>query len=640
MRKVSIHIKIMLVFLVPVLYFACAGTPNTVKEELSIDANDTTVSSGPSEPADTVSSVITEDKSTAAGSGDTLSKSKKEESSLSPAPLPESSARSDEISSTSEKDLLFVEEESSSRAAPSLSAGSGSIKPSESGLKAGYSDDNRQFTYFVNFLEQYKSVPHFSLDISERIIINLNDSNGKSVPNADVQIKSGDKIISIGVTLADGSFRFYPSLYSKDLQDFEIFVKDPATGKKTSTQFTRNGLRQINLTINTERKLVNRIPMDILFILDTTGSMGEEIQRLKATIQLIHLNLSSLSAKPDLRFGMVLYKDDGDEEYRTKIVPLTDNLEAFQRELNKVEAYGGGDTPEDLQEALSDSLNKIKWNTRGIRLSFIITDAPPHLDYGQSYNYVQAARDAKEKGIKIHSVGTGGLPLDGEYILRQISQFTSGRYIFLTYGEEGESSGGAPGSVSHHTGANFQTDKLEAIIIRFAKEELSNLSDKAIEEASPFFEANKIESEKKEETLDTLFNMAIEQLRDYSSYSVGSETKAAVIPFEFNPEGLSLDAEYFSERLILSAGSSDIFKLVERKDIQKILEEQNLQLSGITEGETAVKLGHILNADVLITGNLFKKENSFELFLRLVRVETGEVLSVTRSVIDGNLGIK
>ncbi|MCF6335325.1 MAG: hypothetical protein L3J12_06265, partial [Spirochaetales bacterium] len=289
---------------------------------------------------------------------------------------------------------------------------------------------------------------------------------------------------------------------------------------------------------------------------------------------------------------------------------------------------------------LSDSLKGVRWNRDGLRLAFIITDAPPHLDYEQEFDYTLASRAAKEMGIKIHSVGTGGLPLDGEYVLRQISQFTSGRYIFLTYGESGESEGGAPGSVSHHTGANFQTDKLEAIIIRFAKEELGYLSDKPLAPDDPFIEATKIDTEEKEKTLDTLFNMAMEQLRDYSSYTVNSETKAAVVPFSFNPEGLGLDAEYFTERLILASELSDIFTLVARKDIQQILTEQNLQLSGITEGENAVKIGRILNADVLITGNLFGKEDSFELFLRLIRVETGEILSVTRSVIDRELGLR
>jgi len=71
----------------------------------------------------------------------------------------------------------------------------------------------------------------------------------------------------------------------------------------------------------------------------------------------------------------------------------------------------------------------MSWNRDGIRLVFVITDAPPHLDYGQKYTYVNAAGDAKKQGIKIFSVGTGGLDLAGEYVLRQIAQYTSGRYI-------------------------------------------------------------------------------------------------------------------------------------------------------------------------------------------------------------------
>ena len=637
-------IKLFILLFISMIIFACAGMAKSESDEELI----------PIEPEETVMDAISDDSS--GGSGTTAEAASdessytstkddsilKKEEAVGAAVPPEESLKSADISSLDAEDLDFYEEEASlSEIAPLPVRGrTTAAPPSESGLKAGYSDDNRQFNYFVNFLEEYNTVPHLNLDISERIIFYVKDSNDLSIPNANVLIKSGGNIITRGTTLADGSFRFFPSLFGSDLKNFEVLVQDPASRQKTGDQFTRDGRRQIDLSLGIERESGDRTALDILFILDTTGSMGEEIQRLKATIQLIHLNLSSLSTKPALRFGLVLYKDDGDEEYRTEIVHLTDDLDEFQKELNKVEAYGGGDTPEDLQAALEDSMKEIRWNPAGLRLAFIITDAPPHLDYGQEYDYVQASLEAKERGIKIHTVGTGGLPLGGEYILRQISQFTSGRYIFLTYGEQGESEGGSAGSVSHHTGANFQTDKLEAIIIRFAKEELSHLSDRALEVDDPFFEANKIETEKKEETLDTLFGMAMEQLKDYSTYAVDSKTKAAVVPFSFNPESLSLDAEYFTERLILSSESSDIFTLVERKDIQKILEEQNLQLSGITEGEDAVKIGQILNADILITGNLFGKDDAFELFLRLVRVETGEILSVTRSVIDRKLGIR
>lgn len=638
-------IKFFILLFVSILIIACAGKAELLsdKDLDPIESEDIVLDDGSGDTSGELESITeTVDDESKITSGPELSKAEKEDSMEEPPALADKGSRSAELSSSGAEELTFYEEDtSSSDSVPAtVERRTTAAPPSESGLKAGYSDDNRQFNYFVNFLEEYNTVPHLNLDISERIIFYVKDKNNLSIPNAEVLIKSGGSIITRGATLADGSFRFFPSLFSRGLKNFEVLVQDPSSGQKTGDQFTRDGRRQIDLSLNTKREIEDRTPLDILFILDTTGSMGEEIQRLKATIQLIHLNLSSLSTKPALRFGLVLYKDDGDEEYRTQIVHLTDDLDEFQNELNKVEAYGGGDTPEDLQAALKDSMKEIRWNPEGIRMAFIITDAPPHLDYGQEYDYALASVEAKEKGIKIHTVGTGGLPLDGEYILRQISQFTSGRYIFLTYGEQGESGGGTAGSVSHHTGANFQTDKLEAIIIRFAKEELSHLSDRPLDVDDPFFEANKIDTEKKEETLDTLFGMAMEQLRDYSSYAVDIKTKAAVVPFSFNPEGLSLDAEYFTERLILSAEVSDVFKLVERKDIQKILEEQNIQLSGVTEGEDAVKIGQILNAEVLITGNLFGKDDAFELFLRLVRVETGEILSVTRSVIDRKLGIR
>ena len=71
----------------------------------------------------------------------------------------------------------------------------------------------------------------------------------------------------------------------------------------------------MEIIFNAPRVVDENIPLDILFILDTTGSMGEEINRLKTTIELIHLNLTSLSTKPVVRFGLVLYKDI-DDEYR------------------------------------------------------------------------------------------------------------------------------------------------------------------------------------------------------------------------------------------------------------------------------------------------------------------------------------
>jgi len=510
--------------------------------------------------------------------------------------------------------------------------------PAASGLSAGFADDNKQFNYFVNFLAEYSDdVPSIPIPVQERIILKITDQSGKPVPNAAVTVTGGGKPLAEGATYADGTFLFFPSEHEAGLSGYTALVSAEKTKKEVVIE--RGGRRQVDVELQMQRPSYANVPLDILFVLDTTGSMGEEIDRLKATIDIINLNLGSLSSKPAVRFGLVLYRDREDE-YVTGVVPLTADLAKFQRELAMAEADGGGDDPEDLQAALADAMKKISWDPRGIRLAFIITDAAPHLDYAdQAYTYVDASRDARRKGIKVFSVGTGGLELDGELVLRQISQYTYARYIFLTYGEGGESEGGAPGSVSHHTGANYQTDKLEAIIIRLAREELAFLTDQPIEEEGDFFQAVKIPTEEKTQTLAKLFDMAISQIIDYASIRIPAAVPTGALPIAPQTDAQKPDAEYFSEQLVLSLARNGTFAAVERKDLQSVLGELELQMSGITDEANAAKVGKVMGAQMLLTGRLFDRADAYEIFLKLLRVETGEILSVTKLVVDKKLGL-
>ena len=511
------------------------------------------------------------------------------------------------------------------------------VKMAESGLRAGYADDNKQYNYFLNFLSKYVSIaPHQDLDISERICFRLVDQAGKSLPNAEVSVYDNDKIIDIGKTYADGSFYFFPSMYNNNVEYYRVqYVCD---GIANEQAVDRNGDRNYTLTPQLNRGEYTEAALDILFILDTTGSMGEEIDRLKATLEIIHLNLTSISPKVKVRFGLVLYKDKGDD-YVTKVTPLTDDVDSFIADLNLVKADGGGDNPEDLQAALKEAIDNISWNPEAIRLAFIITDAPPHLDYGQSYTYIDAAMDAKERGIKLFSVGSGGLNIDGEYILRQISQLTSARYIFLTYGEKGESDGGVAGSVSHHTGDNYQTDKLESIILQFAREELSNIIDLPLEQDEEYFIAHKVENESSEQTLESLFTQALVQLDDYSCIKLDSAATLAIMPISIDSSSSESNRKYFTEQLLISARRHNRFALADRTELERIFEEWKLNLSGAISDSLTVKVGELTGAQLMLVGNMFDKQDQYELFLKLVRVETGELLSATKLKIDYRLGL-
>ena len=509
-----------------------------------------------------------------------------------------------------------------------------------SGLKASYADDNQQFNYFLNFLNKYESTVNcYIYNISERIHLQFVDSNKKSLPNLKVEIldKKQRKVLEKGKTYPDGSFFFYPS--EATLKDKTFQVAYTINDVRHTLEIQRDGPRNIEIVTGQPRQLASQIPVDIVFILDTTGSMGEEIKRLIETIDLIHMNLSLLSDQATIRFGMVLYRDKEDR-YRTQVVPLTSDIDEFRSALEKVEAGGGGDTAEDLQAALEKGMHDIDWNQEGVRLGFIITDAHAHLDYRQKYTYLSAALEAKRKGIKLFSVGTGGLGIRGEYILRQISQLTYAKYLFLTYGDEtGENTGGVAGSVSHHTGSNYQTDKLEAIIMRMAKEEMSNFTEKPFEPEEDYFQADKVDFETREVTLAKLFKDAVSRLIDYSTLRIDKSKPLGVLPIHAIVEESELSAEYFTAQVQLSVAENKQFTLIARKNLQAVLEEQKLQLSGLLTDDQTTRIGELLGAELLLSGELYKKDGGYDLFLKLLRVETAEILAVTKIVIDEDLGL-
>lgn len=513
--------------------------------------------------------------------------------------------------------------------------------PQESGLRAGYADDNRQFNYFLNFLQEYSHLEHFELDVTERIILHVEDEEGRSIPNALVRISRGDEVLCQGLSHADGKFYFFPSQYEfrdRSLRPFLVSVESPFGN--VEAEFFRNQERELTLQVPNQRPEVLDTPLDILFVLDTTGSMGSEIQRLKDTIELIKLNLSSINGLDNLRFGLVLYKDRGDT-YVTQTTALTQDLQHFQADLDQVYADGGGDGPEDLQAALASSIRRMNWNPEAVKLAFVITDAPPHLDYANVQTYTESAIMARERGIKFYTVGTGGLNTQGEYVLRQISQFTGARYIFLTYGETGESHGGAEGSVSHHTGDNFQTDKLESIIIQFAREEMSHLLPISMNQGEDFYSVQSVGSETTEETLQKLFTQACGQLLDYSSISIPLNSPTALVPFSVHSGVDPSRAELLQAQLLFSLTRQENlrehFSLVDRSNLQQIMEELRLQLSGVISQESSVEIGELLGAQLILTAEVHSVDEEYQVFLKLLRVETGEILSITKAVIPQDL---
>jgi len=147
--------------------------------------------------------------------------------------------------------------------------------------------------------------------------------------------------------------------------------------------------------------------VDVVFVLDTTGSMEGLIQTAKEKIWSIATTMASAQQAPEIRIGLVAYRDRGDS-YVTKVVDLSADLDSVYATLMDFQAAGGGDTPEDVNRALYDAVHNMSWSqdSQAYQAIFLVGDAPPHMDYNEA-RYPEIVASALEKDIVINTIQCG-----------------------------------------------------------------------------------------------------------------------------------------------------------------------------------------------------------------------------------------
>jgi hypothetical protein len=170
--------------------------------------------------------------------------------------------------------------------------------------------------------------------------------------------------------------------------------------------------------------------LDVALVLDTTSSMGDEIKYLQGEFDAIATTIKTKFPQTTPRFGLVVYRDHSDE-YVTKNVPFTADVNAFRASLAAQYAAGGGDIPEAVPEGLAAGA-ALDWRTTPevARVMFWVADAPQHGGEEQAVN--AAVTSAVQKGIHVYPVAASGVSADAELTMRSTAQITGGRYIFLT----------------------------------------------------------------------------------------------------------------------------------------------------------------------------------------------------------------
>jgi hypothetical protein len=176
---------------------------------------------------------------------------------------------------------------------------------------------------------------------------------------------------------------------------------------------------------------VHRPRVELVFALDTTGSMTGLIEGAKRKIWSLASFVAQGQPTPELRVGLIGYRDVGDA-YVTRLHDLDDDLDRVYQRLQAFRADGGGDTPEHVARALHEAVHKMSWSRESevVKIVYLVGDAPAHTDYQDGFDYARAARAAAQSGIQIHTVRCGGDPTT-ESMWRQIARLGKGQYMSI-----------------------------------------------------------------------------------------------------------------------------------------------------------------------------------------------------------------
>lgn len=286
-----------------------------------------------------------------------------------------------------------------------------------------------------NELSSYKDI--WAIYPNERYTIQAVTEQGFPIADATVNLTIDSEIVWTAKTDNTGKAELWNVLFKNENK---LPAKKETTNAKATINYKgiENKLPQLKRfeeginVITFKQNCEYSKNVDIAFVVDATGSMGDEIDFLKVELLDVIERVQTKFKDLNIRLGNVFYRDKTDA-YLTKNSPLTKNIKAGVAFIKDQKAGGGGDFPEAVDAGLEEAVNDLQWSNQAVaRILFLVLDAPPHQNKAVNKKLQTTINKAAQKGIRIVPIVGSGIDKSTEYLLRSCALATNGHYIFLT----------------------------------------------------------------------------------------------------------------------------------------------------------------------------------------------------------------
>lgn len=327
-------------------------------------------------------------------------------------------------------------------------------------LTGGEWRDNSNYAFWNSLFRQREDWDNvrydWKIDTSDRVYVKVTGSDKRPAAGLTVKLASGSTLLWQSVTDSRGEAFLFPHIINDSLTPDHIVVESaggswkkdlPKDYNKTDTPFE----------VTVPETAPMRTQLDLMFMIDTTGSMGDELTYIQTELENV-IDRVSDATKTDIQLSVNFYRDEGDD-YVVRDYGFTKNISIAIDHLRDQKASGGGDYEEAVEQAIDNALNKHKWRAGSEKLMFLVLDAPPH--HSMAVQVMPGLmKEASEMGVRIIPVASSGVDTTTEFLCRCLALTSGGTYTFLT-----DDSGIGDSHLAPTIGS-YEVEKLNDMLVR------------------------------------------------------------------------------------------------------------------------------------------------------------------------------